>query len=223
MTSGTIIHTHAEKDWVKRELRAHGAASVFGREDLTLEQALQLVDDCPTEFIPVGRCEDRDERGICRGHETPQNRVSFCTDDAPDDDDAVRLHILALDDYYVSIGPGHTPPFDDGFRACCSGARDPRVTFLFAALYRLGRGDLDGAVVSARAFIAEVEARIPDGIVTRDLPTLESRGSATTWSCDCGDVVMLCDVERCFICDKKGCVNCMGPHQCPEKTESDRC
>lgn len=64
----TIVHTHAEKRWVKAQLREHGPGEVMGRPELTLADALQLVDDCPTEFVPIGECAARDERGQCRGH-----------------------------------------------------------------------------------------------------------------------------------------------------------
>lgn len=169
MTPGTTIHSHAEKDWVKRELREHGPDAVFSEKGMTLEQALAFVDDYPTEYLPVGRCDARDARGVCLGHEPPPH-VSFPTDDEPETDDSIRLHVMADLDYYVSVGRGHRPPFD-GFRACTSGARDHRVTFLVAALYKLGRGDLDGAVAAANAFIEEVDTRTPEVVaesVTED-------------------------------------------------------
>lgn len=160
---GTIIHTQAEKEWLKREIRKYGPDAVLSQQGLTLEDALQLVDDCPTEFVPIGdSCDNRDERGVCRGHRQPEQPfVSFVTDDEPESEDAVRMHILAADDYWISVSRGERPPMD-AFRACTSGARDYRVTFLIAALYKLGRADLEGACRAAIAFVEDIEqGRVP--------------------------------------------------------------
>lgn len=82
--------------------------------------------------------------------------VSFPSDDAPDDEDNVRLHILAHDDYYVAIGSGYRFPADDAVRLCTHGARDDGATFAMAALYKYGNGDLEGAIGAATAFIQHV-------------------------------------------------------------------
>lgn len=68
MRPGTVIHSQATKDWTKKQLRLYGPDSVFGLPELTLADALQIVDDYPTEFLPVGDgCRNRDERGVCQG------------------------------------------------------------------------------------------------------------------------------------------------------------
>lgn len=66
MTS--TFHIHATKDWVKQQVRAHGP-SVLGRPKMNKADALRFIDECPTEFVPVGDdCNNRDELGKCKGH-----------------------------------------------------------------------------------------------------------------------------------------------------------
>lgn len=82
--------------------------------------------------------------------------VSFPSDDAPLPD-AERLHILGADDYYVAIGSGESWPMKEAVRACTSGARDPAFTMLIAALWKYGKGDLDGARACASTFIEQMD------------------------------------------------------------------
>lgn len=65
-----ILHACATKEWLKAQLRRYGPEAVLeGGETLTLADALQMVDDCPTENIPLGDgCVNRDPvTGQCRG------------------------------------------------------------------------------------------------------------------------------------------------------------
>lgn len=83
--------------------------------------------------------------------------VSFPSDDEPEGPECPRLHMLATDDYFLTVGPGTRWPLGPTFRACTSGARDSNVTMLLAALFKYGRGDEEGAVACARAFVELVK------------------------------------------------------------------
>lgn len=88
-------------------------------------------------------------------NEVARDHVAFPTDDEPEGAACPYLHVLTGGgDYYLAVGPGKRwPSTRRTFRACTSGARSDKVTALVAALYKLGRGDLDGAIACARAFI----------------------------------------------------------------------
>lgn len=86
-----------------------------------------------------------------------RDHVSILSDDGPADDMALpRLHIVAGDDYYLSIGPGERPAFES-VRVCTDGMRDPAITHLFAALwhYAQGRGEQAAACAGHFAEIAK--------------------------------------------------------------------
>jgi len=87
-----------------------------------------------------------------------ENRVSFVSDDGPEDDETPRLHIYADDDYYLSVSRGvdHTRL---SFRASNSGARDHALTFIIAALWKYGRGEFVSAAECARHFADMADER----------------------------------------------------------------
>lgn len=86
------------------------------------------------------------------------NTVSFLTDDEPEGPECPRLHILAADDYYLSISESERPG-GATVRAATDGARDSRVTLLIAALYKLGRNDIPGAIRCAESFVRLCQVR----------------------------------------------------------------
>lgn len=101
----------------------------------------------------------RDQLTVARQE---KDHVAFATDDEAEGPGCPYLHVLAGGnlDYYVAVGPGKRwPSTRRTFRAATSGARDDLVTLLVAALFKLGRGDYDGAVGCAKAFIAGCERR----------------------------------------------------------------
>lgn len=66
------IHCAAEKEWLKAEIRRDGSGSWIGHPEMGPDEACAMVDACPTTFVPVGDdCDNRDEHGVCRGHEIP--------------------------------------------------------------------------------------------------------------------------------------------------------
>jgi len=70
---GTRYHIHAEKRWVKAQIREFGVQAVLGDEiaGMTEADAMQLVDDLASKYVPVGdSCDNRDEDGVCQGHPT---------------------------------------------------------------------------------------------------------------------------------------------------------
>lgn len=64
---GTRIHCHAEKRWVREQIRLYGAKAVLGL-DLEIGAAIRLVDELPSAYVPIGDCDNRDPDGVCKGH-----------------------------------------------------------------------------------------------------------------------------------------------------------
>ncbi len=69
-------HLHAEKRWVKDRIMTYGPKSVLGLSDLTKADALQLVDDLPSEFVPFEGCDNRNPDGTCAGHAVTKSEQS---------------------------------------------------------------------------------------------------------------------------------------------------
>lgn len=61
-------HPCSTKEHVRRRLLDDGVEVVLGRVDLTLEDALALLDDQPGKFIGAGPCDNRVD-GVCQGHD----------------------------------------------------------------------------------------------------------------------------------------------------------
>jgi len=93
----TTFHMHAEKGWVMRQIERWGA-SVIGI-DVSKEEAIKLVEACPTRFIPMEsgneRCDRRDEDGRCMGHRKPVQWVDHAYAPDPKDDPAEPLRPLS--------------------------------------------------------------------------------------------------------------------------------
>ena len=90
-----------------------------------------------------------------------RNHVSFPSDDEPEGPECPRLHVMVSGnlDYYLTVGPGKSWPAQRStIRACTSGARYPLLTFLVACMWKLGRGDLEGAAACARAFADQCDS-----------------------------------------------------------------
>jgi hypothetical protein len=85
------------------------------------------------------------------------NHVSFVTDDEPDTPEAVRLHVMAHEDYYLAVSRTKRWPMGDGFRHCLSGSRHGLLGYLIAAIYKLGKGDYQGAILCAETFAKQAE------------------------------------------------------------------
>ena len=67
-----VIHACAEKRWVKQQIRLFGAGKVIGRDDLEVDEACRMIDELPSEFVPIGECDNRGPDGRCRGHMRPE-------------------------------------------------------------------------------------------------------------------------------------------------------
>lgn len=84
---------------------------------------------------------------------------SIPSDDAPPDE-ADRLHVMFGGnlDYYLTVGKGRGLrwPLGPAFRACTSGARNPVVTSIVAALFKAIRGERAGAQDCLRNAIREL-------------------------------------------------------------------
>jgi hypothetical protein len=63
------FHCHAEKRWAKEVVRELGSGAI-GRPDLTIDQALAAIDALPSQYVPVGECDNRSPDGVCLGHDT---------------------------------------------------------------------------------------------------------------------------------------------------------
>lgn len=84
----------------------------------------------------------------------PTNLASFVTDDEPESPTATRLHVLEDQDYYLTVSRTEVwPATCDSFRHCLSGTRNSLLGFLIVAIYKLGKGNLAGAIGCAQAFI----------------------------------------------------------------------
>jgi hypothetical protein len=167
----TTYHVCTSKDWIKREIQAQGPDAVLTEKGLTLEQAFAVIDAIPTTNIPATDCNNYNEHGVCQGHPSPVCASFLGDDEADDDDDAARLHIEADLDYWVSVGKDRYPS-GTRVRVRTSGERDPRLTYLIAALYKLGLEDLSGARGAVQAFLAELgdDPNDHDDVHELDLP-----------------------------------------------------
>lgn len=71
----TRFHARADKEWAKKEVRKYGPAVVLGIPELTVADALQMIDDAPSPTLSLGEeCDNLDpETGLCRGHAVRQD------------------------------------------------------------------------------------------------------------------------------------------------------
>lgn len=92
---------------------------------------------------------------------TDPNYVSFVTDDEPEGQEALRLHVLAHEDYYLTLSRTERWPMGDAFRYCLSGSRHDLLGFLIAAMYKIGKDDFEGAIGCAEAFVNQARVASP--------------------------------------------------------------
>lgn len=88
-----------------------------------------------------------------------KDHISFQSDDEPDGPECSRIHVLAAGnlDYYLSVSEGERLPITPSFRASTSGSKNYLLTFLVAAMWKLGNKDFKGAARAARAFSDQCE------------------------------------------------------------------
>jgi len=69
-----FMHMNATKQYIRSVIEDRGAEFVFGDEWKGRDDdALTALDNDPREVIPIGDCDNQDERGYCRGHQWEPN------------------------------------------------------------------------------------------------------------------------------------------------------
>ncbi len=69
------MHMTMTKEFCISMINQYGAKKVLAGFEGTDEEAIELIQNDPYEVLIVGECDNRDERGFCKGH-TPGSYAS---------------------------------------------------------------------------------------------------------------------------------------------------
>lgn len=70
MTTRTM-HMTIDKNYLISLIRENGARNILDNFTGTDEEAIAEIKADPRECIPMGDCDNYDERGFCKGHTAP--------------------------------------------------------------------------------------------------------------------------------------------------------
>lgn len=68
MKAEVRMHMTATKGYLVKAIQDHGAKDILTGWKGTNQEAIDALQDDPREVIPIGPCDNQDERGYCKGH-----------------------------------------------------------------------------------------------------------------------------------------------------------